>query len=98
MDFILNSIKHDLSDSSKDEKLHVDTDTRDQLEVVSLHDPIYANDFTALRGPPGANRNDKTRNAPSSLESLKKTVLELRNSLMSGYKRRNIISKSKNYY
>ncbi|XP_011873599.1 PREDICTED: uncharacterized protein LOC105565207 [Vollenhovia emeryi] len=81
------------SDSSKDEKLHVGTDPRDQLEVVSLHEPIYANDFAALRGPPVLIRNDTTRNAPSSLESLKKTVLALRNSLMLGYTRKNIISR-----
>lgn len=70
---------------------------QDQLEVVALHDPIYANDVTALRRSPGEIRNDKTRNAPPSLESLKKTVLELRNSLMLDNKR-NIISRSKNYY
>lgn len=82
---------------SKDEKLHADTDTWDQLEVVALHDPIYANDFTVLRRSPVAIRNSKTRNAPLSLESLKKTVLELRNSLMLGYKRRNTISRSNIY-
>lgn len=93
-----NNILNIISDSNKDEKLHVDTDTRDQLEVVSLHNPTYANDFTVLRRSPVAIRNDKTQNAPPSLESLKKTVLELKNSLMLGYKRRNAISRSKNYY
>ncbi|KYN12983.1 hypothetical protein ALC57_14829 [Trachymyrmex cornetzi] len=78
------------SDSSKDEKLHAEL--RDQFEV-SLHDPIHANDLTALRRSPVAIRNGKTRNVPLSLESLKRTILELRDSLMLGYKRRNIIPK-----
>ncbi|KAG5315389.1 MOS1T transposase, partial [Pseudoatta argentina] len=63
------------SDSSKDEKLHADL--RDQFEV-SLHDPIHANDLIALRRSPVAIRNDKIRNVPLSLESLKRTVLKLR--------------------
>jgi len=81
----------------KDEKLHADTDTRDQLEE-SLHEPIHANDFAALQRSPVAIRNGKTQDIPLSLEALKKTVLELRDSLMLGYKRRNIIPRSNNYY
>ncbi|XP_018393704.1 PREDICTED: uncharacterized protein PF11_0213-like [Cyphomyrmex costatus] len=77
------------SDSSKNEKLHADL--RDQF--VSLHNPIYANDVTALRESPIAIRNGKTQSVPLSLESLKRTILELRDSLMLGYKRRNITPK-----
>ncbi|XP_011698894.1 PREDICTED: uncharacterized protein LOC105456502 isoform X2 [Wasmannia auropunctata] len=80
------------SDSSKDEKLHAD-----HLEVVSLYDPIHVNDFTALRGSSIPIKNDKTRNVPLSLESLKKTVLKLRNSLMLSYKRRDIIPRESNW-
>jgi len=83
---------------SKDKKLHANTDTRDQLEDESLHEPIHANDFTVLQRSPVAIRNDKTQDIPLSLESLKKTLLELRDSLMLGYKRRNIIPRSNNYY
>ncbi|XP_018338030.1 PREDICTED: uncharacterized protein LOC108746039 [Trachymyrmex septentrionalis] len=76
------------SDSNKNKQLH--TDLRDQFEV-SLHDPIH--DLTASRRSVVAIRNGKTRNVSLSLESLKRTVLELRDSLMLGYKRKNIIPK-----
>ncbi|XP_029172663.1 uncharacterized protein LOC114941734 [Nylanderia fulva] len=80
------------SDSSKDEeKLHVDNDTRNQLEIASLNDPIRADDFRVLRKSPI--KNQKSQNTPLTLESLKKIVLDLRNKLTLSNKKENVLSK-----
>ncbi|CAL1680491.1 unnamed protein product [Lasius platythorax] len=81
------------SDLNKDEeKLHVDDDTRNQLEIVSLNDPMRADDFSVLQKSPSI-RNRKSQNTSLTLESLKKIVLDLRNSLTLSNKRENVLSR-----
>lgn len=83
----------DLADSREDEeKLHSDTDTgRGEAELVSLYGPTRADDSSALREPLAAIKNEKSENTPSSLESLRRTVLELKNSLTMSDRNGNII-------
>lgn len=75
-----------------EEKLHVDDDTRNQLKIVSLNDPMRANDFSVLQKSPSI-RNRKSQNTSLTLESLKKIVLDLRNSLTLSNKRENVLSR-----
>jgi len=72
-----------------EEKLHVDDDTENQLEIVSLHDPMHADDFSGLQKSLIMKR--KSQNTP--LESLKKIVLDLKNSLTINNKRKNALSR-----
>lgn len=74
-----------------EEKSHIDADTRDQL----LFDPMHADDLTALRESSAAVAKipGKSQDTSLSLEFLRKTILKLRNSLVSGDKRDNVISK-----
>ncbi|RLU26653.1 hypothetical protein DMN91_000450 [Ooceraea biroi] len=81
------------SDSNTEERNSLDVDTRNQPEIVSLYNPAYADNVIALRESPVAIRNGKPQAKPSMLDSLKKTVLKLRNNLMLSNKKKNMISK-----
>lgn len=75
-----------------EEKLHVDDDTGDQLEIVSLHDPMRADEFSVLQKSPLIMKR-KSQNTPLTLESLKKIVLDLKNSLTINNKKKNALSR-----
>lgn len=81
--------------STDEEKLHVDDDTRNQLEIASLNDPMRADDFIVLQK--SSIRNRKSQNTPLTLESLKKIVLDLRNKLTLSNKKENVLSKGNIY-
>lgn len=85
---------YDFLDLSKDEeKLH-DDDMGNQLKIVSLYDPMRADDFSVLQKSLPI-RNWKSQNTPLTLESLKKIVLDLRNNLTISNKKENVLSKGK---
>jgi len=56
-------------------------DTRNRPETISLYNPVYADDVIALRETPVAIRDRKSQAKPT-LDSLRKTILKLRSSLM----------------
>jgi len=56
-------------------------DTRNRPETMSQNNPVYADDVIALRESPVAIRSRKSQAKPT-LDSLKKTILKLRGSLM----------------
>jgi len=80
-----------------EKKSHVDADMRDPL----LFDPMHADDLTALRESPIAIAKiaEKSQDASGfSLESLRKTILELRNSLIFGDRRESVISRGDSHH
>ncbi|XP_070169303.1 uncharacterized protein PF3D7_1120600-like [Polyergus mexicanus] len=85
------------SDLNKDEeKLH-DDDTGNQLKVISLYNPMRADDFSVLQKSSPI-RNRKSQNTPLTLESLKKIVLDLRNNLTISNKKENVLSKESSWW
>lgn len=88
----MNRTKYGFLDLSKDEeKLHADDDMGNQLKIISLYDPIRADDVLQ-KSLPIIKR--KSQNTPT-LESLKKIVLDLRNNLTISNKKKNVLSKGK---
>lgn len=61
--------------------------------IVSLYDPIHAEVSAVPRAESPARKNEKSQNMPLYLESLKKTVLELKHSLIPTNEKKNTTSK-----
>lgn len=85
------------SDLSKDEEELHDDDMGNQLKIVSLYDPMRADDFSVSQKSLPI-RNRKPQNTPLTLESLRKIVLDLRNNLTISNKKENVLSKESSWW